>query len=494
MALRDDVPALVQHYLDNKCKLAHNETLFNIYEGDLLTYVLQDLKRQLSAKSYEQIAHRVPPINILKRLIDKLSKIYAKPPLRTFTEPSDQDTELLTFYEKAFDVNTTMGAANEFFNLFKTGYVEPYLYQGKPQLRVIPSDRCLPYSNDAVNPQQMTHFIKVMGTLKRMSYDAKGVATTSEDRTILYLYSDLEFLAVDDHGEVIQEIMQREDIAKLGGENPFGKIPFIYVNRSRYMLIPIEDTDTLAMTKLIPILLADANFAAMFQAFSIIYGIDLDEEGLTMSPNAFWRFKSDPAKPNSKPEVGIIKPELDTDKMLALIKAELSLWLQSRNIKPGAMGELTLDRVASGIAKAIDEMDTSEDRQKQIPFFIKAESDLWDFVINHAHPIWMRDADFQNKMPFSPGAEVNTQFAEQKPLINYSQIIDDVVKKRDERLIDVKRALREIYPDDSDAQIDQRIADIQADKTFVAKTVSVAPIPNSANNPGNDPAAAGAFN
>lgn len=450
MALTDKLERqmIADEYKYQCGKIEHNNVLFNIHEGDLLSYVLCDLKKQLSEKSFEQISHRVAPINVLKRLIDKLSKLYAKPPKRVISNEADKD--LLDYYVNSYDLNTVGGMANAFFNLFKTSAFEPYVYNGVPKLRTMPSDRFFVISTDKVNPLNPTHFVKIMGKINTPG---------SYERTLFYVYTDNEFLAMDDTGEILSDEMRR-----LGsdGTNPIGKIPFVYINRSRHELVPQIDTDTLCMTKLIPVLLSDINYAQMFQAFSIVYGINLDQEGLKMAPNAFWSLKSDPAFPEAKPEVGVIKPQVDSDKSLASLKAQMALWMQTRNIKPGAMGDLTVENAASGIAKAIDEIDTSEDRAQQIPYFVEAEKQLWDLTINYLHPYWQQDPEFENKLSFSPGSMVTTTFQEQKPVIDQSKLIDDEIKKLNAGLQTKEGALKAIYPDYSDAQIEELLSSAPA--------------------------------
>jgi len=456
MALKDDLKLVVEQYKAVAGTLDHNRALFDIFEGDLLTHVLRDLEAELSENAFKQAKPRVAPINVLKRVIDKLSKIYAKPPQRKIDKSVKKDQDLLAFYEEAFDVNNVMASANEFFNLFKNCMVEPYLEAGKPKLRVIPADRFFVLSTDPVNPLKPTHYTKIMGKIG---------SSLGEDRVLMYTYTKDEFLAHDQKGEVVDEVMARADIAALGGRNPYGRIPGVYINRSLYDLIPKRDTDTLSMTKLIAILISDLNYAAKFQSFSLIYGIDLDEEGIKFAPNAFMRFKSDPNRPESKPEIGSIKPEVDIDKVLSLIKAEMSLWMQSRNIKPGAMGDLSVENMASGIAKAIDEMDTSEDRQKQVSYFVRAEAELWDLVVNAMHPIWFRQPDFEQRIAFTPGVKIKTEFPEQRAIVDSSKAISDQKEKISMRIQSRRGALQELYPDWEEEQIDKKLAEVDEELT-----------------------------
>jgi len=245
--------------------------------------------------------------------------------------------------------------ANKDFNLFKTFAYEPFLDKGHPKLRVIPSDRFFVYSDDPVNPLRVTHFVKIMGTIYH--------AETAQWRMLYIAYTADEIIAFHKGDDIAVDFMKKNN---MDGTNPYKRIPFAYAARSKVDIIPQVDSDTLSMAKLIPTLLTDLNYAVMYQSFSILYTIDAAISGVR-APNGIVELKSDPSS-GKEPKIGSIKPEVDTDKVITLIRTELTMWMESRNIKPGGMGELQLKVAASGISKAIDEMDTSQDRKKQVPF------------------------------------------------------------------------------------------------------------------------------
>jgi len=84
MALKDDLPKLelAMELAFNVHRLRHNRELLEIHEGNLLKYVDIDLKAQLTPMAYESARHRIAPINILKKIIEKLSSVYDTPPVR----------------------------------------------------------------------------------------------------------------------------------------------------------------------------------------------------------------------------------------------------------------------------------------------------------------------------------------------------------------------------------------------------------------------------
>lgn len=462
MSLRDDIPWLIAHYETNARTLAHNTELLEIYEGNLLDFVLRELEKELSANAFFQLKDRVPPINILQRFVSKLSKVYSKAPKRTLNVDDSTSLELFGMMTEQTEINQKLSQANEFFNLFKNTWIEPYLENGMPRLRCIPSDRFFVASKNKSDPSKPTHFVKIMGMKK------KGDAEVVE----LHAYTDTEFLAFYSNGEIDDDTMneiygsasEEESNGYLYGQNVIGTLPGVYINKSQNFVMPRIDTDTLAMTKLIPKLLADANFCAKFQSFSIIYAIDMDEGDVKMSPNALWRLKSDPTNPTAKPEVGTIKPSADTDKLLALIESELAFWLNTKNIKPGTIGALSVENAASGISKVVDEMDASEDIQKQTGFFKAAEAKLWEILINFYHPYWKTYSEYIGGWgEFVPTTSVKTEFPEYRPLANQSGVIDDQLKMKEAGLQTMKGALKEIYPDWTDEQIDGHIVELKAE-------------------------------
>ncbi len=427
--------------------LGHNQKLIDIYEGNLLEHIAKDLEKQLSPQSYVQAMARVAPINVLPKIIDKLTNIYQTTVLRTVEDGTDADLELLEWYAKKFDVNKQLNCSNELFNLAKASLIYPYVHKGEPRLRVILNDRFVLYSDDPIEPYKPTHVIILAGK-------------KDNNLDIFQVFSDSEIYFMTSDGKVDYESMA---LNNLDGSNPVGKLPFVYVNESKYQLMPKQDSDVLKLTKLIPIMLTDLNYAAMFQSFSVMYGINVDDEGIVMAPNVFWRFKSDPSS-EQKPEVGMIKPEVDYDQVLKLIESELSMWLGTRGIRASTVGALTQDNFASGISKIIDEMDTFEARQKQTGYFTTAEEDLWDLVLNYMHPYWASTGQIENRTLWTPTALVKTTFAVQLPQQSRGQLVIDLKTEFESGFISRKRAIQKLNPEMVDTEVEELILEIDEER------------------------------
>ncbi len=463
MSLRDDMKMIIECYNNRRGALCHDATLIDIFEGNLLQYVEEDLARQLSPQSYEQCRHRIPPINLLTKVIDKMSTIFEPTPVRRIANGTgtESDEALLQWYLERLPLNEAMTSALELYNLCKAELLQPFVHQGKPSVRAIPNDRFFVLGCDPVDPKRVTHIV---------TFDARG-----EGSVRFTAYTDEEFLIFNEKEEPDGEAMLALENPE--GRNPYEVLPFVYRANARFSVTPKQDSDVLRMVKLIPLLLSDLNYAVMFQAFSIFYGINVDDENVRVGPNVFWRFKQD-KNTESKPEVGTIKPQVDIAEVMSLVQSELALWLNTRGIRPGAIGKLEADQFASGISKLIDEMDTFEIRAKLVNVFTAIEAEFWDILMHKLHPIWAARGLVEQRALFTAGAKVETVFAKQLPMTSRGQVVTDQKAEVDAGFTTRKRAIKTLNPSMSDDEVDALIAEIEEEGT------SAPPPPPATDNEG----------
>lgn len=435
-----DVLEVVRNHAD---QIAFNDEAIDIFEGNLSPYLDRLLKRQLSLQSYWQAQQRMSPINILPKIIDKLTNIYQTSVLRTTERPSDQ--QLLDYLVKQMDVNVQMNVANELFNLCGATLIQPYAHLGKPFIRTIPNDKFIVFSTDSVQPNHPTGVILI--------YQYGG-------KSIYWVITAQEIYATDGR-DVLIDVMREKGVEDT--ENKIGKLPFIYVNSAKHKLNPTPDKDGLTICKLLPVMLTDLNHAAMFQCFSILYMINATDSALQYAPNAVWQMNSNPATPELKPEIGSIKPQVDYDQVLKLIESQLSMWLGTKGIRASTVGGLNVDNFASGVSKIIDEMDTFEARQKQVGVFVKAEEEMWDLIGNYMWPYWLSTGQVENVGLFSPNVEIVTQFAVQLPQQSRGQMVVDLKNEVAAGFISRHRAIRKLNPELSETEVDELISEIDAE-------------------------------
>lgn len=427
----------LKHIENNSRFIEHNKTIFEILEGDLLDKIIYNMRKILiSERAFQGAIKQIPPINILRQINSKLSTIYSEPPVRTAELESDQF--LIDFYVDSAELNTSFNEANKFFNSQKVAAIEPFLDNGVPSVRVISGHHFLPYSNNAVNPLRMTEFIKFIGD------------------DLFFIYSKDEFKAIDGDGNIVPEFM-----AENNGINPFGVIPQTYIKRSRNLLMPLRDTDTVQMSVLLPSMWASLNYGINFQAHSLMYGIDIDFENIEMNQDSFLVFKSEDGK---TPQLGSIKPDIDIAEVDKHILDMFNAWLESMNIRPGESVGST--NSLSGVALSIKEMGTAQNRREQIRYFKEAESDFW-YKLKHIHNYWVDSGKIKNLARFSDAFAPSTEFAKIDITEDEDKAIDKEVKKLNNGLTTQKRAIQKLNPDMTSDEVDDLLLEIEKDKVTV---------------------------
>lgn len=455
MALKEEIPLLVKFIDDNKSRLAHSRDLLCIYENDLLRFIEEMFLKEMGKQTYEAIRPRIPPINVLIKIVDKLSKIYQGGVMRKVSEEgNDKDQELVDWYIDQFDMDMRFNQGNEFYNLDRYNLMQPFYDEInlKPALRAVPNERFLVYSTNKMNPQDPTHVLLNTGKAQSLKKDYRRTKNPLSVETWTVWSAD-EIVIIDEEGETRHDLMSSNDI---DGINPFQALPFEYMNSSQNFLIPPPDSDTKRMTILIPAILADLNYAAKFQSFSSIFAHNINKETWTLAPNAIHFVET---KPGSEGEsrIQVVKPEVDITEVVQLVVTELSMWLNSRGIKPGTMGSLSAENLASGVSKIIDEMDTAELRMVQTQVYGRGEASFWDTVLNHMHPIWVSEGKVENRHIFTPSAKVVTTFPDQQPVIDRGALVTSAASELSAGLKSQLTLIEELNPEWDQERIEEEL-------------------------------------
>lgn len=447
MRLMSKVPQILDFVKSKQSFITFNETIFNILEGDLIRYIAEALERQLSSKEAAKSAmDGISPINIIKKVTDKLTKLYSGNTARKALvngEPSESDQTVIDWYVKNLNVNKFMNNFNYFINSTKMSLIEPYINSAKkPRVRVIPSHQFLVWSDDPIEPNIPTVLIKFMG---KQTFGEKTL-------DVYFLYSDDEFVAVDEEGELIDQYMENND-----GVNIYGVIPATYGNVSDYQLLPTSDTDLLQIGKLIPLMFTHSNDALKYMSYSIIYGIDVDSENLERNPNVFWVFKSDQER---TPQIGQIKPEVDTSKVIENVMVQLDAWLETKGIKVSSAGRARTDNNISGISLMIKEMDTMQALKNQSVILEECENRFWKMMAK-VHNNWVARGIVKELPLMNENVYVKVEYELPRPVESEDERLDRAIKAKQNFLTTTKDAIKIWHPNLTPEELELKIKELE---------------------------------
>lgn len=399
-------------------------------------------------ETVEELQARLVPINVLQKIITKLAGVYTEAPARYTLDKNTSDEELLEEYVDDMQLNIRMKEANKYFKLFKRTLIEVFVDEtGYPQVRNLPKHCYEVYSFSKISPNVPQLIVKII----------KEVA--DEDKCLYAIWTDENHVIVNGKGNVEVQAMQEMNNTEL--VNPYGKMPFIYINESSLSCDPIQDDDLVKLSITIPVILTDLCFAQKYMSWGIIYTIG-DVGDVPVNPNSVIPLNYD--QDGNKPEIGTIKPEVDTEKVLTLVKTLIAILLSTKNLSVGAIKfDLNAQDVASGVSKMLDSAESVEDKKDQQSFFMQAEDDLWSLIKNNMIPYWRANnllADEFNK-EFSPTFEVQVIYQEPKVLITDSEKVDLAKKRLESGFSTLQRELAFLYP----AMTKDEIAELELEIT-----------------------------
>lgn len=446
--LEEKVPLLINYIKNYKPLIDQNSILINISNGDLLRYVQESLKEELNPRAYNISKNRIPPINIIKKLQIKLSKVYGEAPVRNAGD-NIKDGELYEKYITDWDLNNNMQYANELLVINKYCALEPYMDDGEAQLRVLSAKDFIVYSDSKVNPNKPTVFIKFMGSITKEEPKTSPSSNSQyKEVALFHAYSNDEFIIFDEEGQVYEVL-----------PNPVGVIPFVYIRTNTNELIPTPDSDLLPMSLLIPKLLTDLNYATMFSARSQIVAMDVDiPANLEFSPDSLWVLNSE-AGENKNPSITALKSDVDIDKVIELINTQLGLFLDTRGISTGSIGKATVQNAVSGISKLIDESDASSVNRSLKKNFQVAEKGLFNILPN-LHESWIRTNETKDLRVFSSKYNPSTILSDEKIVPNIKEILEELKLMKELGIFTVESALKKLYPDLGTQEIQTLINEI----------------------------------
>lgn len=442
MALVNKIEEILKYIESKQEYLELSKEMFEVLEGDIHSKLKQALRVQLlSDASFNSAVQRIPPINIMKRISQKLTQIYSTNPKRTALidginmEPAQL---VVDYYADIFNLNTKFNDVDFFGNSIRYSSSEPYVdASGLPKLRVIPSHNFLVWSDDNIEPSVPTVFIKSMGEIKKSERVVK----------IYWLYSDEEFLEIDSDGVILRQ-----------EENPYGVMPQSYFNDSSYMLMPFHEIDLLKMSLLIPLLYTDMNDATRYMAYSLIYTLDADSSDFERNPNVIIDLKSD--DPNKNPSIGTLEPKVDIPNVIELIKTQMADWLETKGLRSG-QGDVGVSNNASGISLMIQEIDTTQRLKERMIKFEQYEADFWSRMIK-IHNAWVANGTVQGLPALPEDMQVKIEFELPKPVEEEKDRLDRAILAKREGLATVADALKIWKPKMDDEEIEEKVAELEA--------------------------------
>lgn len=472
---------------EEKTRRALSLRRYEIYRDGGKRFLLEQLRREFKDDAIKEM--RLAPLNVLKKVINKKSSLYRRGPLRRADLDSDQ--ALIDYYAEQWNLDVVMQRANRYYSLDSNLVLYLIPQAGEPMnLKVCPAylysvkvNANDPVLADAfifnrfeesgeVAPNKHQAGAASSGSFSRdtAQVDRKNnrvasgeIEISNNSREYIY-WSDEAHYTLDENGAVM--VLNPE-----GGDeqfiNPVGLVPVVSIQKENdieYWARQGEDLVELALT--LQLGWSDLLTIAKHQGFSIMT-IASEEEPKKQEigiNKAVW-LKIKEGSPT--PSVDFVQASSPIGEYKAMLMDLMALMLSTNDMNAKELvGSMNGSSINSAAQALVEMADTIEAREEDKATFRDAEKELW--MRAAAWHNWLYDVD---QLPeeakalgkFSDEFSVSIHFSDVKPVESEQERIATVEKLLSMGLITRPEAMKKLYPDLTDEQIEQMLADIEAE-------------------------------
>lgn len=442
---------------ENISRREEAERRTQVYRDNTIEYVAKKLEKEgLKPHTLEQMLNRAANISILKKIINKLARVYVGGVKREFEDDASQMTgdELAS----QLYLDTKMKKSDRFRELYKNmmlQVVPEYVYSDGDQPKFKLKLKTLnPMAYDVVEDYQdpeiprviiMTHFDRkqdqtygginteftrgkdqLVLTTRGNSQD-EFIADRPEDQGAdckeAIWWSDKYHFTTDLKGNILKE-KSPEDLL-----NPIQMKPFVNVTDDQDgHFWALGGDDLVDGAILINTMLTDMFSIAYIQGWGqmVITGKGIPKL-LEGGPHNAMILEANSGEP--EPKVSYVSANPPLQIWMQAIEQYLALLLSTNNLSPSNVaGKLDATTFPSGIAMLVEQSEVTGSIQDKQRLFQDAEQDLWIIIQAWQNMLFDKQALTQEFMAAGKlmNARMNLHFNETKPVVTEKDKLDTI--------------------------------------------------------------------
>ncbi len=506
--LNEETRAKLIEGFNDSANQRRKDDAFKAYEclkDKTINYVLELLMKQFDSSTVVEMQYAMSNISILRKVIDKLAKVYTNGVKRTMKNKSD--TQAVESAAEYIDMNAAMKKANKYFRTFKNtlAFVRP-MKNGEQydiKVEVLP-----PFKYDAVenadNPEVPLAIVlsdyvtsrKPLYALGDAAYAGRsgvreshqidapvqqtpGTGITgndggSEDKREYIWWTKSYHFTTNAKGVILNT---SEDGEEAGTDNPIKELPFVNFAGEQDGCFWAEGGSDLVDTGVkINVDISNIKHIGNTQGYGQLYmtGKDLPKS-FKVGPNHCVQLEQ-VDKDAPTPTIGYLTSNPPLADLKSIIEMQVALMLTTNNLSTSGFS-VSLQGgkdFASGIAMMIDKSESIEDIEEQAEVFIKREPQVWCLVY-----AWLTAYKSSGKLTEEANAlkivktpeEVSVSFPSPKPVVSESEELDVLQKRKDLGLNTQVELLMRDDPSLTEADAQAKMEKIQAEKLNNAAAV-----------------------
>lgn len=468
---------------ENKDRKIKSLRQFEVYRGNIYTYVYNYLSRQFSANTLKEIPI-VASINIANRVVDQEASIYDREPKRTFEGLTpDQETAIQSIYE-SMEANVKLAFSNAMFKLQDQNTLMVIPKNGDINIRVLKNHQidCIP-SDD--NPEVAEAYI-ISSLDKSDSIFNQNAGANYNDQGSFNMRGDGVNQSIgdqDDYQKTLERylVWTKEEHFFMDGNgrvignvepNPIGVLPFIDISAEKDFEYWIRAASTVVDFCIeYNAALSMQNQVIKMQGFSQMWISGTKEtmpENIQVGPNFILKLvKGKDVDGNAvDTEVGFASPSPDLSGTKAHLEMLLANFLSSKGVTTGLVTSGKTESYSSGMERMLAQIEQFSASRSDFAIYRSVEEQLLELVVawhNLATQVDnLLEPEYVSTMINPEAADINVCFEGPEMIKSEKEIVELAQLKEELGVASKVDSIMAIYDLDRDAAL-KKLEEINAD-------------------------------
>lgn len=493
---------------DNKRRKDEAFKGYECLKDKTINYVIELLLKQFDSATVQEMQYATTNISILRKVIDKLAKVYANGVKRTM--PVESETPAIEEMAEALGMNAKMKKANKYFRTFKNTVVYTRPYPADNGQYGIKVEALPPFHYDAIEnpdcpemplaivlsdyvPSRQTLYALgnpaqagrggPVGVVRDVVMDAPSIGAVdphAEEKKEYIWWTKNYHFTTDAKGQIIA--------GELDLSNPILEMPFVnFAGEQDGQFWAEGGADLIDAGIKINTLVTNVNHVAISQGYGQMYMIGENlPKTVKVGPTHCIQleYKKDE---NPVPSVGFLNSNPPINDLKGLVEMYVALMLSTNNLSTSGFS-LNLQggaNFASGIALLIDKSESIEDVEEQSAIFVTNEPKIWGHIGKWQEVYSSKNLlteEFQTiKMPKEP-KEVQIEFPAHQPILSESEQLDILQRRMELGLNTMIEIIMRDNPALSEAEAKEKLKKILEEKMERMTQAVIPPGPESEDN------------
>lgn len=443
---------IIEHIESSKNKERKDEDYkrYLVYKDKTSHYVLEKLLKQFETSTVMEMSYALSNVSILRKVIDKLARVYSNGVKRTAVDeagsPIEDITKNVEELSKILKVNTKMKKTNRAYKRDKNTlvYLKPLLKSEEQQIYSLELCVLFPYLYDAIENEEnkeeaicyvLSHY-EPRATLTLYPVQNEVQAGnhslprqnlpsdqhTSEDRKpkqFIWWTNSYHF-TTNEKGEIISATT----------DNPILEVPFVnFAEDQDGCFWATGGNDLADGSVLVNSMITHTNHVGITQGYGQFYmtGKNLPK-GVKIGPSRGIGIEYE--KEDPVPALGFLSANPALGELRSLIEMYVALMLTTNNLSvSGVATQLgNAQDPASGIAIILDKAESMEDVKDQEQIFLDNEPVIWRKLSK-----WMNFYNAKGMLdpalvPFTlpEDVKVTLKFGDAKPIMSEKEMLENI--------------------------------------------------------------------